>query len=510
MGLRMAMPRIRSTLLALVPLASLPVAAGAQGSGDVDARTIQHQLDRWFAGASRSARGDWAIAVANQEGQILWGIQPNRPMVPASTVKLFTTGFARSVLGSDARRRTRVVGTGSVDSTTGTWIGTWALELNGDVTFERPDRGGPSLTELAQQLRTDGIRRLVGPLNVVSQDGPADASYPDAWSHHHRGRLFAPLIGSLTLNENVVTFSIAPGPHPGARPVLVGESPLGISDLVEIRAKTVPGRSNRLRYQLTSGNRYVVMGTIGTRARTRRFSSTIQDPRAILEASWSYALRQAGIQWVRADGLAAPSPSTASLVLAEVISEPFDSVASEINRRSLNIGAELLLRWAGGEDHPADRLTSHVQQITGDSASVHLVDGSGLSHDDRASPHAFVAYLARFPQSPGGRGFPMLLPANGSGTLRKLARGLPGPGVVRAKTGTLGDAATLTGYLGRQDGVLLISLMYNGPRVYAARQQQWKLFRLLGAKGMILPDDSMMVGTQLGSDSLPQSQQQPR
>jgi hypothetical protein len=80
---------------------------------------------------------------------------------------------------------------------------------------------------------------------------------------------------------------------------------------------------------------------------------------------------------------------------------------------------------------------------------------------------------------------------------------------VRAKTGTLGDAATLTGYLGRQNGVLLISLMYNGPAVYAARQQQWKLFRLLGAEGVMIPDDSMGVSTQLGGDSRDTLPQQP-
>jgi D-alanyl-D-alanine carboxypeptidase/D-alanyl-D-alanine-endopeptidase (penicillin-binding protein 4) len=193
-------------------------------------------------------------------------------------------------------------------------------------------------------------------------------------------------------------------------------------------------------------------------------------------------------------------PGAAPTVLAEVVSEPFDSIASEVNRRSLNIGAELLLQWAGGE-RAADRLTEHVRAITGDESGVYLVDGSGLSHDDRASPLAFVNYLARFPLSPGGRGFPQLLPTNGVGTLRKLARGLPGPGVVRAKTGTLGDAATLTGYLGRSDGVLLISLMYNGPRVWAARQEQWRLFRLLGAEGVILPDDSLSFGAQLGGET---------
>src|SRR4029079_16171426 len=249
-----------------------------------------------------------------------------------------------------------------------------------------------------------------------------------------------------------------------------------------------------------AGGRYIVTGTIGTRARARWFSSTAPDPRALLEASRSRALRDSGIEWIRASGISAPVSLTTQSVLAQVSSEPFDSIASEVNRRSLNIGAELLLRWAAGDDHPADRLPAHVQQITGELSGIRLVDGSGLSHDDRATPLAFISYLARFPLSPAGHGFSQLLPTNGVGTLRKLARGLPGPGIVRAKTVTLGDVAPLTGYLGRSDGVLLISLMYNGSRVWSARQQQWKLFRLLGAKGVIIPEDSLDLNSQLGGE----------
>ena len=59
--------------------------------------------------------------------------------------------------------------------------------------------------------------------------------------------------------------------------------------------------------------------------------------------------------------------------------------------------------------------------------------------------------------------------------------------MVRAKTGTLGNAATISGYLGRTDGVLVVSLMYNGGAVYSARQQEWALFRLLGADGVEIP-----------------------
>ena len=495
------MKALRAALPLTILLAASPMGAAMRPPARApESRTIQDQLQAWFARASRAAPGTWGVAIASLDGQLIWGVEPTRPMIPASTVKLFTTGFARSVVGGDARRQTRVIGGGHVDPATGTWIGTWMLELNGDPTLERPLRGGPTLSDLAVQLYQSGIRRLVGPLAVVSALGEADASYPDSWSPKHRGRLFAPLIGALTLNENVLSFAIAPGTAPGRPPVLVSESPSGVGELVEIRARTVLGRSSRLRYSRLDGGRYLVTGTIGTRSRTRWFRSPAPDPRALLEASWSRALRNAGVEWIRASGIASPSAATGSEVLAQVSSEPFDSIAMEVNRRSLNIGAELLLRWAAGDDHPADRLTAHVQQVTGELAGIHLVDGSGLSHEDRVSPLAFISYLARFPLSPAGRGFSALLPTNGVGTLRKLSRGLPGPGVVRAKTGTLGDVATVSGYLGRPEGVLLISLMYNGPRVWSAKQQQWKLFRLLGADGVTIPDDSLGIATQWGGE----------
>lgn len=497
----MVVPRFRALILLSAAAAFVPAVADAQAPPEVSGKALQEQLNKWFASASRSAPGTWGIAVATQDGRLLWAVEPTRAMVPASTVKLFTTGYARSVLGSDARRETRVLGVGQVDKETGTWLGTWALELNGDPTLERQVRGGPMLSELAAKMREQGIRRLVGPFNVVSASGAAGASWPTAWNPRHKGRSFAPLIGPLTLNENTFTFAIAPGAKVGRKAALVGESPSGVGDLIEIRAKTVAGRSARLRYGLAAGGKYVVTGTIGLRSRTRRFTSPAHDPRAILEATWARALRENGIEWQRVSAISVPAPAATRSVLATVSSQSFDSIASEVNRRSLNIGAELMLQWAGGNDRPADRLTAHVQQITGDYTSIRLVDGSGLSHDDRASPLAFIAYLAKFPLSPGGRGFPQLLPTNGSGTLRKLAKGLPGPGVVRAKTGTLGDVATLAGYLGRADGVLLISLMYNGPRVYAARQQQWRLFRLLGAEGVMIPEDSSGIAGQLGGES---------
>jgi D-alanyl-D-alanine carboxypeptidase/D-alanyl-D-alanine-endopeptidase (penicillin-binding protein 4) len=188
-------------------------------------------------------------------------------------------------------------------------------------------------------------------------------------------------------------------------------------------------------------------------------------------------------------------------VLAEVSSPPLDSLASEINRRSLNLGAELLLQWAGGREQGPTLLTDHVRQVIGGTDGVYLVDGSGLSYQDRVTPRAFVTYLAKFPDTPAGHNFPQLLPANGTGTLYRLGAGFPGEGVVRAKTGTLGTVSTVVGYLGRPEGTLLVALMYNGSRPWAARQAQWRLFRELGANGVVIPADSIPeTPVQLGGD----------
>ena len=256
---------------------------------------------------------------------------------------------------------------------------------------------------------------------------------------------------------------------------------------------------SRLRVAKAANGRFLVSGTIGVRSRTRWFTLTAHQPDAVVAAIWARALAQAEIKWERTMEPERPAFALAQqAVLAQVSSWPFDSIAMEVNTRSVNIGAELLLRWAGGPYNAAERLTEHVRQVTGDLRGVHLVDGSGLSRQDRVAPLTFIYYLSRFPLLPAGRGFPLLLPTNGSGTLRRLAVGMPAAGVLRAKTGTLGDVATVVGYLGRPEGVLLISLMYNGPRSYSARQEQWKLFRLLGAEGVLIPEDS--IGAGFGSE----------
>jgi D-alanyl-D-alanine carboxypeptidase/D-alanyl-D-alanine-endopeptidase (penicillin-binding protein 4) len=462
----------------------------------------QAEVDEWFRrAAQRTPQGEWGVVIAAMDGRILWSVNPELELIPASTTKVFTTGFSRQRMGGRARITTRVVGEGSLDSATGRWRGSWALELGGDPTLERAGRAGPSLRELARRLRERGVRELEGPLTLTSRTGPAFSSFPSVWSADFEGQLYAPPVGPVTVHENTVSLTFRPGAEVGAPPSLVSAYPDGVARMVRIAARTVDGRGKRLSLRSDPDGGWTLTGWVGVDRRTAGLSAVAHDPSRMLACVWAAALERAGIRWVRPGGPVGLSRRPAPM-LAQVESAPLDTVALEVNRRSLNIGAELLLQHAAGDQTGGPALlTRHVREVVGPAARVQLVDGSGLSESNRMSPLTQALYLARYPQLPGNQRFPLLLPANGTGTLRRLRHGMT-RGVVHAKTGTLDRVATLVGYLGRTDGVLVISAMYNGRRTGAARASEWELFRILGAEGVDLGGvlETHMGGTSTARD----------
>jgi D-alanyl-D-alanine carboxypeptidase/D-alanyl-D-alanine-endopeptidase (penicillin-binding protein 4) len=487
--------RLPWTLVA-IRLSLLLVPTGALFAQALTPREVTG-LDDWYRWVSGRTAGDWGIAIGTMDGRVLWSVSPDQELVPASTTKLFTTGYSRARMGSAGRFSTSVVGDGELDRASGRWLGTWALELGGDPTLERTGRSGPTLIELARRLRARGVRILYGPLALTSRTGPAASRYPAAWSTSFEGQLYAPPVGPITLHENTISLTFRPGREIGEAPTLINAYPIGVDRLVRVAARTVAGSGKRLSLVSDFDGGWTLTGYLGNARTSAGISAVAHDPSKLLAAAWGAALERAGIRWVNPGGPVALAPQ-ATRVLAQVESQPFDSVAKEVNRRSLNIGAELMLQWAAGSQTTGPGLvTQHVREVVGPQARVQFVDGSGLSDLNRISPLTQMLYLARYPQLPGNSQYPLLLPANGTGTLRRLRGGM-GRGVVHAKTGTLDHVAALAGYLGRPDGVLVVSMMYNGRRIHLARAGEWELFRLLGAEGV---DLSGALETQMGGDS---------
>jgi serine-type D-Ala-D-Ala carboxypeptidase/endopeptidase (penicillin-binding protein 4) len=116
---------------------------------------LSRALARSLAVPQVSSASTGAVALDLRTGRVLYALNPNLPLVPASNEKLTVSYAALVRLGPDFRFRTEVLGTGRRRGST--WRGDLYLRGGGDPTLTTY-----GLRSLAVELRRAGIRRVTG------------------------------------------------------------------------------------------------------------------------------------------------------------------------------------------------------------------------------------------------------------------------------------------------------------------------------------------------------------
>lgn len=170
-----------------------------------------------------------------------------------------------------------------------------------------------------------------------------------------------------------------------------------------------------------------------------------------------------------ASAVSAGTAKAGATVLAEVRSAPIARLVEQMLLESDNVLAEALARQvAVAEGLPASFAGSveAVRRVLGrigvPTGGLRLLDGSGLSGQDKVTPAALVAVLRAVASvdHPALHALVPGLPVSGyDGTLDE--RYVRGPaaiaaGSVRAKTGTLAGVSSLAGIVADKDGRLLV------------------------------------------------------
>ena len=142
--------------------------------------------------------------------------------------------------------------------------------------------------------------------------------------------------------------------------------------------------------------------------------------------------------------------------LAQIESDPLPVVIAAMDHESDNFIAEELLKTLGAEAGAGGTTAAGAAVVSRDLAAagiplagVRIVDGSGLSLDDRLTARALSALLAYLWNDPDLR-TPVwaALPVAGiTGTLENRMERAPARGTVHAKTGTTDRASALSGYV---------------------------------------------------------------
>jgi len=215
--------------------------------------------------------------------------------------------------------------------------------------------------------------------------------------------------------------------------------------------------------------RVVVTGTVPAGRDAEVFYLSVLDPVAYAGAVLSLQLAALDIT---VDGAVAPGPVPANAVpVLAFEGKDMGDVVRLLGKYSSNFIAECLVKalavrsfgapgsWKAGTQAVRERLEGLGLPLEG----AKLVDGSGLSRDDRVSARLLVAALLASQRSfRFGPELVAALPiAGGDGTLERRAAGAAG--VVRAKTGLLDGVTSLSGLAELSDGrVAAFSVLVNG------------------------------------------------
>ena len=156
--------------------------------------------------------------------------------------------------------------------------------------------------------------------------------------------------------------------------------------------------------------------------------------------------------------LAAQPAGHNAKTLASIQSPPLSAIVQQMLKESNNVIAENLARQVALKNHQpasysgaATAVTDELKHLGVSPGDLHLVDGSGLSPQDKIAPATLVSTLQVATTHSKIRALLAGLPVAGfSGTLsagQSVFAGIGGPalGSVRAKTGNLDTVTTLAG-----------------------------------------------------------------
>lgn len=475
--------RPRKSPLVLV-LAAILIPAFIQNSYAGKIETIQSKIAQYLRRPGmRSA--SWGIEVMDANRQVLVSVNPNKPFLPASVLKVLTTATALEKLGPDFRFRTGVYTNGSLQQD-GTLSGDLFLVGRGDPNLF--DASGellekPALTELVEKLQSLGITQVTG--DVTGDDSYFDySSHGKGWTAQDLKSAYGAPINALSINNNVFWVHA----YAGKVGNLVSVSLDPPTTYFRIRNLALGGgkRAKRsIAARVIPGTRTLVLS--GTLPAGEGYTRPIilERPAEVAAAIFQDDLKRHGISVGGSSDVLHRGDMPQELrlqwkLLAEHLSPPLIRGVEIINKRSMNLHAEMLLRTLGAEfrgigtDEAGLEVVKEFIVSAGiDTRGINLKDGCGLSRENLLTPHFQTSLLATLSSRTYFDLFRNTLAVSGTdGTLRSRLSAEPVRGVIHAKTGTLNGVSTLAGYMTTKSGRNLVFSIFANNAAASMRRVQ--------------------------------------
>jgi serine-type D-Ala-D-Ala carboxypeptidase/endopeptidase (penicillin-binding protein 4) len=431
-----------AALLALLP-ALLPTLAAEPVPKELDAAL------RAIVDGSPLAGARAGILVADvATGKVVYAKDADVLLNPASNVKLFTSAAALARLGPEYRFSTEFL----VEPGPAPGLAPRTLYVRG--------KGDPSIV-------TERLWGITGDLQHLGLDRIGDLVVDDSWFDAQRvgpgydqeggDKAYLAPTGALSLNFNTVAVHVGPGERKGAKGRVALEP---ACDHLEVENRTTTVAANgRRRVTVTSSwaggrQRIVVEGRLPLGSRPHAMWRRIDEPALYFGSALKRLLELRGVKVGKVR--AGATPEGARLVYVSE-SEALAEIVRKLNKTSNNFTAEQLVKALGAEAKGAPgswpKGIAAIEDFLADAGiprgAYVMKNGSGLNDTNRFSARQVVTLLRHvYGRFPLAAEYLASLPVAGrDGTIRWRMEGTEAQGRLRAKTGTLENVTSLSGYV---------------------------------------------------------------
>ncbi len=443
----------------------------------------------------------FGVLAMTEGGDTLASWNSGTRMIPASTMKLVTTGMAIHRLGPDFKYVTRIAYDGAVKD--GVLDGDLYIVGGGDPTIASKDSIAVPRDRLFAQWKSfldrAGIKAVTG--HVIGDgryfDGPLEK---DTWSYQDIGTAYGAGLNGLSFYENAQDFKVSAGASVGS-PVNVSVSYPDLPWMkYEYSGKTSPAGTGDELYLFNSEflPYAEVRGSfaIDRKPKTEEFSNRFG----------SYTCAHYFCEYLKSVGVSvSEGPADVRLgrirsdlssveygpyaqkvdnlnMLGQTYSPSLKSIARATNLKSDNFYAETLFRTLGRRlHHSASYDSSYVavdevlKSLGVNADDVRIVDGSGLARHNYVSPSFFVRFLSAMMDSPSFGDYIQTIGQPGGRHYESRLGDAPASikSRVHLKSGSMNGVRCFSGYIepsaGSKSDTVIFSIMTNNALVPASR-----------------------------------------
>ncbi len=429
-------------------------------------------LSEIIASRQRALGESTTIGVAIMDarsGRWIFTHNPDQSFAAASNAKIITASAALDELGPDFQFRTELLAE-SIDAL-GHISGNIYIRGRGDASFDQAE-----MVRLVTELADRGVTRIDGGIVVDNSYFDGENLPPHFDEQPDEQASFRAPIAATSFAYNAWTLRVRPSLS-GAGPARVNVTPPNDYIKVVSNVSTIARGRTRLRMETSESEQELVVtisGQIRKEVKERSFRKRVPNPVLFVGTALRIALADVGIS-VRKTKITTGAAPESAVQVAVHQSLPLAVMIRGMGKHSNNFVAEVMLKVVGAEvmaqGQPAtwengQKAVQHFLSKAGlEPDQYRFENGSGLFDSNSLSPRQLVSVL-QLAQSDFRWGpdlIASLAIAGGDGTLsRRMSEG-PVARRIRAKTGTLDHASSLSG-VAAVDGntPLLFSILVNG------------------------------------------------